>query len=494
MTTGVARHLTALKRKELSRPIRLALESSVLKPNFTFLDYGCGQGDDVRFLRELGFSTAGWDPFFSPATPLNHADIVNLGYVINVVEDHVERETTLNKAWSFCAKVLIVAARLTAEHDNEHDTGFQDGYLTRRSTFQKLYDQNELRVWIDSTLGESSVAAAPGIFYVFRDPTLKYEYLSSRVRRVSPAQPRQRISDRVFDLHRPLFESIMNFVSMQGRLPVPSELPEAEEIATKLGSIRRAFLIVKRVTDPQQWEQIRTDRAQDLLVYMALARFSRRPKFSALPTSLRLDIHAFFSNYSRACELADALLFSVRDNQLLEKACRASKIGKSTPTSLYVHRTAVDSLDPVLRVYEGCARALTGTVEGANVIKLHMHDPLVSYLSYPTFDTDAHPSLRSSLIANLRTFEIKRRDYSESGNPPILHRKEEFLSLDDEHRQTYHNLTLQEEQYGLYDQPAEIGLRLGWENLLTSKRLQIRGHELRILDSSESNAEDLRSL
>jgi hypothetical protein len=54
---------------------------------------------------------------------------------------------------------------------------------------------------------------------------------------------------------------------------------------------------------------------------MALARFSRRPKFSALPHPLQLDIRSF-SSYRHACELADALLFSVGDQAVIEKACR----------------------------------------------------------------------------------------------------------------------------------------------------------------------------
>ncbi len=33
------------------------------------------------------------------------------------------------------------------------------------------------------------------------------------------------------------------------------------------------------------------------------------------------------------------------------------------PNALYVHRDALDSLEPLLRVYEGCARAYLGEVE-----------------------------------------------------------------------------------------------------------------------------------
>jgi DNA phosphorothioation-associated putative methyltransferase len=476
-STSVARHLTALKRNQLSRPIRLALADSIIKSETLLLDYGCGQGDDVRLLQAQGVSCSGWDPFFSQSCPRSPAEVVNLGYVVNVIEDTGEREDALRTAWSLAQKALIVSARLTVDCDSEEEARFGDGHLTSRGTFQKLFEQNELRTWIDSTLNESSVAAAPGVFYVFRDANLKYEYLSSRVRRVV-AQPKQRRSEQVFEQHRPLFESLIGFVSAHGRLPAEHELPAAAQLANEIGSIRRAFLIVKRVTDSEQWETIRAERAQDLLVYMALARFSRRPKFSVLPSPLQLDIRSFFSNYSHACELADRLLFSAGDRQLIENACRASAVGKLTPTGLYVHRSALESLDSLLRVYEGCARALTGAVDEANVIKIYLREPMVSYLSYPKFEAEAHPSLRESLLVHLQTFTLRRRDYSASENPPILHRKEEFLPKDHPQRTRYERLTHQEEAKGLYEQPSEIGTRRAWEELLKQKELQVRGHRL----------------
>jgi DNA phosphorothioation-associated putative methyltransferase len=483
-STTIARHLTALKRNQLSRPVRLALADSIIKSDTVVLDYGCGQGDDVRLLQENGVSCTGWDPFFSQSCPRSPAEVVNLGYVVNVIEDTGEREDALRTAWSLSQRALIVSARLTVECDPDEDVRFGDGYLTSRRTFQKLFEQNELRTWIDSTLNESSVAAAPGVFYVFRDADLKYEYLSSRVRRVS-AQPKQRRSDQIFEQHRPLFESLIGFVSTRGRLPVEHELPAAAQLANEIGSIRRAFMIVKRVTDSAQWEKIRTERLQDLLVYMALARFSRRPKFSILPSPLQLDIRSFFSNYSHACGLADRLLFSVGDRALIEQTCRKSAIGKLTPTGLYIHRSALDSLDPMLRVYEGCARALTGAVEQANVVKLYLHEPVVSYLSYPNFESDPHPSLHSSLLVHLQTFELKRRDYSNSDNPPILHRKEQFVRKDDPLCPQYERLTQQEEAKGLYEQPSQIGTRQAWQALLQQKGLRVRGHKLvRVLKRS----------
>ena len=87
----------------------------------------------------------------------------------------------------------------------------------------------------------------------------------------------------------------------------------------------------------------------------------------------------------------------------------------------------LDSLEPLLRVYEGFARAYLGEVEGANLIKLHRRSGKVSYLVYPDFATDPHPALLRSIKLSLRTRELDCYDYATSTNPPILHRKETFL-------------------------------------------------------------------
>ncbi len=119
---------------------------------------------------------------------------------------------------------------------------------------------------------------------------------------------------------------------------------------------------------------------------------SARPPISALPVGLQRDIRSFFGSYSNACRLADDLLFRAGSAESVDEACRRSAVGKLLPTALYVHRTALEALDPLLRVYEGCARAYLGTLDGANLIKLHRHSGKVSYLFYPDFETDPHPA------------------------------------------------------------------------------------------------------
>src|SRR5262249_10130944 len=100
----VARYRTAIFRRDLSQPMALMLRLSMIDRNTTVFDYGCGQGDDVIALRANGYACFGWDPHHAPDGARRQADVVNLGFVLNVIEDAHERIETLRDAWSFALR------------------------------------------------------------------------------------------------------------------------------------------------------------------------------------------------------------------------------------------------------------------------------------------------------------------------------------------------------------------------------------------------------
>jgi DNA phosphorothioation-associated putative methyltransferase len=123
-------------------------------------------------------------------------------------------------------------------------------------------------------------------------------------------------------------------------------------------------------------------------------------------------------------------------------------------------------------------RAITGTVENASVVKFDRIVPKVSYLSYPDFDTDPHPALAISVRADLRALHLKYRDFRQSENPPILHRKETLVAPDYPRREEFARLTAREEELGLFAEPSGIGTRQRWLELLASKGLRLSDHQL----------------
>jgi DNA phosphorothioation-associated putative methyltransferase len=134
----VQRHRAAIRRSDFSLPVKCVLRDSLLDPDDWVFDYGCGHGDDLRHLQGLGFHCDGWDPVHRPDVPRRPADAVNLGYVLNVIEDLQERAETLRDAWQLCRKVLVVAARISVGDGGEFGAEYGDGVLTRLGTFQKI--------------------------------------------------------------------------------------------------------------------------------------------------------------------------------------------------------------------------------------------------------------------------------------------------------------------------------------------------------------------
>jgi DNA phosphorothioation-associated putative methyltransferase len=109
---NIEREKTAIARREVSKPLQMIVQHGIVAPGRTLLDYGCGRGDDIAALREGGIEAWGWDPYYARDGRLDEADVVNLGFVVNVIEDPEERSQTLRCAWSLCRRTLTVSAML----------------------------------------------------------------------------------------------------------------------------------------------------------------------------------------------------------------------------------------------------------------------------------------------------------------------------------------------------------------------------------------------
>jgi DNA phosphorothioation-associated putative methyltransferase len=476
-TSKIPRHKTAIRRTDLSRPVKAALHDGLIVPTSTVFDYGCGHGQDIELLAGQGIACNGWDPAFRPDSPKDPADVVNLGYVLNVIEDVDERASALKQAWRLARGLLIVATLVKEAGWAQSQLPFGDGVLTGRGTFQKSFGQGELKAFLEAELQAEAIPASLGIFYIFKDETLQQQYLANRFRRRAAA-PRKRISELRFEEHRELLEMFMAAIADLGRLPEEDEFPGAAEVVAAFGSLKRGFALVRRVTGDAEWNAIRQRRSEDLLVYLALARFRKRPPLGQLPRTLQRDMRAFFGTYTKACQKADELLFKAGDAAAIDEACQCSTVGKLLPDDLYVHRSARETLQPLLRIYEGCGRAYLGEVEDANVIKIHRRSGKLSYLVYPGFENDPHPALLRSVRVNLRTRQIDCNDYAQSANPPVLHRKDSFLSPEHPLREKFARLTAQEETHGLLDDASSIGTRDGWSRRLAERGFALKGHRL----------------
>jgi DNA phosphorothioation-associated putative methyltransferase len=126
---------------------------SVLPPHTevkTILDYGCGRGADVRWLKEQGYQVDGYDPKFAPGLPDKTYNAVLLNYVLCVLPSKKARVEVVNSALERVKRrgFLCVAVRSKKEIERNARvsgwTKYADGYLTGSGTFQRGFSAAEV--------------------------------------------------------------------------------------------------------------------------------------------------------------------------------------------------------------------------------------------------------------------------------------------------------------------------------------------------------------
>lgn len=502
----VQRHRTALTRYDLSKPVKTLLEFDQLRPDHSFLDYGCGLGTDIRALKELGYDATGWDPVHAPDGLRTPADIVNLGYVLNVIEDPAERVETLISAWRLARRLLVVST-LIGDAATSAPAGmpFNDGILTRRNTFQKYFTQKELQHYIEDALDVPTVPVAVGIFYVFSDLSSHELFVQSRSRRsvvwkglcINFGTSRSRRDrDQVtndkrqtrrprFDplaTHRELVEAFWSSALNLGRLPLPTEFAEYPELCQLFGSARRALRYVQKLNGTDLFMRAEAARRADLLVYLAMAPLRRVVPFSFLPESIRHDIHTFFGNYKAALSEGRALLYSAGDANNIALACEGTEIGWQDTRSLYVHSSMLDRIPTVLRTLVACAESLFGNALDSDIVRIHKHSFKVTFLTYSTFGFSPLPRLLQRARVNLSSQQVDVFDHS--GDGQLLYFKHRFASNDGSDSEQIDNLSALLRQLGISedvfigpsaDELVALLKSAGHEDLVSQLELQKGG-------------------
>lgn len=87
-------HLTAKERDRPSFPTRKLLGLGHIQGRV--LDFGCGYGADVDFLRKKGFEVVGYDPHYAPEWPTGSFDTILCHYVLNVLMRREQAEVLMD--------------------------------------------------------------------------------------------------------------------------------------------------------------------------------------------------------------------------------------------------------------------------------------------------------------------------------------------------------------------------------------------------------------
>jgi DNA phosphorothioation-associated putative methyltransferase len=439
----VARHRTAIARHELSQPLQLVMANAVLTSGDTVFDYGCGQGDDVAALSTNGFEAFGWDPHHAADGPRRPADVVNLGFVLNVVEDRHERLETLKSAWSFARRALAVAVMTTGKVSSAGLRPYLDGHVTSRGTFQKYFAQQELRDFIEEAIGEAPVALGPGVFVAFRDKNLEQEVLLRRRSRTilrpvgmrapnrlraSAPHVRLSLSERV----RPELEMLWAAMVERGRILDLEEFPEAVQgplQEARVSATRATEVCLSDIFDQSELTAAAASRREDLLVHFALTLFPGAPCYASLPRSIQRDVRAFFGSHAAALEAARDLLFSTGKPRVARTGVDLAVAGGlgawRNEQTFRFHAPAINRLPAVLRVLVGCAGVLRGGVEGADFVDIKLEGPRVVFIAC------MDPTARLPIIAERTRVDLARlRSTVEKPDGTVLYLKGRFLPAD----------------------------------------------------------------
>ena len=438
-TQPIKRHRTALVRHDLSQPVALLVRHGLIRPGAQLFDYGCGQGDDIRILAASGISATGWDPHFRPEARRVAAPIVNLGFVLNVIEDPTERREALAAAWALTEKVLAVATMTMGQVPVDGLRPHGDGYVTTRGTFQKYFQHAELRGLIAQTLTANPVAVAPGIFFIFRTPEDEQEFLLNRRsgRRASTAAYRIARETRILPPRTGLPErvalavqEIAGFLRQRGRPPQADELTAdvQRELANQKVSLSRAVQVcLETALTEGELEAAAVARREDLLVHYALGLLNKSPSANRPSASIVRDIRAHIGTQKELSIQATDYLYGLADEARVRDAIQAAL---HSATGIIDHRGRLlvdgdraEDLPGLLRCYFGCATYLAGEPDGPFILRI---DPLRRRVAmWPLLDAkEVLPQAEFSIRVDLR-----RQDIVVKPDPRRLLRKGELLGL-----------------------------------------------------------------
>ncbi len=464
---GVRRHLTALTRVGLSAPVQMLLRHGMLAAGATFFDYGCGRGNDIEAVAAEGYEASGWDPYYAPDSGRVAADVVNLGFVINVIEDPAERVEAVHKAFALARRVLAVAVML-----NDNGNGglpYSDGVLTSRQTFQKYFSQSELKDYLEHVLHREAVMVSPGVAFVFADSDWEQRFLANRYRsrgiverllvarpprpaRVPrpapepkvgraprpPKPPRERRptkAEAALAKARPMLDMLWRTCLDLGRLPEPEEVMELNLVDSGLGSMSKALRLLASHYDQDLLAQAARARADDVCLYLAMRQFSGRPAYRQLESRLQRDVKAFFGDFRAAQAAGLQLLMSAAESTTILQACKqAAEQGLGWldgDHSLQLHVSLVERLPAVLRAYVGCGLLLWDALSEVQLVKIHTGSGKLTLLEYDDFDISPLPTLRRRIKTSIRRQQCDVFAYGSSEHPkPLLYRKSRYLHED----------------------------------------------------------------
>ena len=444
---NIHRHRTALARSAISAPVQLLLRHRLLTRECSFFDYGCGRGDDVAALAGDGFEAAGWDPHYAPDRERLAADVVNVGFVINVIEDPAERVEVLRRAFGLAKRVMSVGVMLYGP--GAPGRPYRDGHVTSRGTFQKYFVQAEFKDYLEHVLGQAGMMVGPGVALVFKDKDWEQRFAVGRYRRTdvsdrlilrvprpvrAPAvRPTERRARGPVELQppHPLLEQLWRLALDLGRLPDALEVPFLVELEENFGSLTRALRKMSGAFEAGLLERARTARQEDLRLFFAMQQFGKRPRYRQLEPRLQRDVKEFFGDYAEAQAAGMKLLLEASDPEGVGQACHDAAVqglGWLEGDHLQFHVSLVERMPTVLRAFVSCGLVIYGDLSTVDLIKVHGSTGKLTLMQFEDFAGSPMPLMNRRVKVSVRRADYDVFEYGSTFPKPHLYRKSRYIN------------------------------------------------------------------
>ena len=162
--------LTAIKRKNISAPLRYLLENNYITKSDTILDYGCGHGFDLNHLKYSGYNTIGYDKFIETYSSSNYNEnkysSILCFYVLNTIDSEEERIDVLKSLSNLVENKGKIYLAVRSEDEfksikNHNFTYYKDGVITTKNTFQKYFSKENLHNLIQDNIKNINITYIP---------------------------------------------------------------------------------------------------------------------------------------------------------------------------------------------------------------------------------------------------------------------------------------------------------------------------------------------
>ncbi|MEZ4405711.1 MAG: hypothetical protein R3A52_04325 [Polyangiales bacterium] len=243
--------------------------------------------------------------------------MVNLGFVLNVIEDPRERREALTRAFALSRAVLSVSAIVGGRAEVERHRAFGDGVLTSRNTFQKYFGHEELGAFIADALGREPVSVGPGLCFVFRRDEDEQDFLEARQRSsgrfgAMPAPPATERAPRApraarvkppsrWERHAELIEDFWRACLALGRAPQEGSSLASESSPTRRGLAQPRYCAAsRRESGPTRWRSRAPTHGETCGLLRAQPLRAAALRLPTLGDRARADVREFWGSQAKA--------------------------------------------------------------------------------------------------------------------------------------------------------------------------------------------------